>query len=666
MRAALPAPPPAIQSLELPAPIGGLNALDAATHLPETDALLLYNLTAAELGQRVRLGWAEWAIGLTGASDNQVRTVMPFQGSHKNGSTDKLFACTSSGIWDVSGQGAVTAAWAPTTAYQTGSITQAASFVTNDSGKVYVCTQTGTSAGAGGPTGTGTSIADGTCVWNYVASNAAPSRLVTFSTTTGDAGYCTFTVMSTPAGRFLICCDEENGYYVWTESTATWTKPTQQTTSTWATSTAYTITTSYVLNSTNGNTYQCTQSGTSASTGTGPSGFGTGIVDGTCTWSWVPSITGVDPATFAAVCVWKSKVWFVQKDTSLAWWLPTNQIFGTATSQDFGGKMRVGGPLANLYGWSYDAGGGLDSLLVGVSTAGDVVIYQGTDPNSVATFSLFGSWSVGGVPYGRRIATDYGGELLVMSLTGVVQMSKLVVGAPATVGAGTVYETDKIAPLFNLDAQTYYSNQGWAIGMSPGDNVLLCLVPANGSGGNAKPYAMSRSKASWSIYRDLPMLSLGTWQGTAYFGTTDGRVAKITGNVDGVLFGNTNSFSSIDWSMLSGFTTGGTLAQKQVQMIQPMLETQENNPPINAEAKYNLDISEAASPVVTTTTATGNTWDTAKWDSATWGGGAYNEVAPLIGAAGLGRTVAVAVRGRATSRTSILGIGVMFTTGGLL
>lgn len=644
--------------------MGGLNALDAATHLPETDCLLLYNLTAAELGVRVRQGWSEWAVGLTGASDAFVRTVMPFQGSHKSGSTDKLFACTSSGIWDVSTSGAVPAAWAGTTAYKVGSVSTAGNFVTNG-GNTYVCVQSGTSASAGGPTGTGAGIADGTCVWNYVNSNTAPTLLVSFGTTTGEAGYGTFTVMSTPAGRFLLYCDEENGYYVWTESTATWTKPTQQTSTTWATSAAYTSG-QYVLNSTNGNTYHCTGSGTSSSTGTGPTGFGTGITDGTAAWEWAPVVTGVDPATFAAVVVWKSKVWFVQKDTTVAWWLPTNQIFGSATSQDFGGKMRVGGPLANLYEWSYDAGAGLDSLLVGLSTAGDVVIYQGTDPNSIATFGLFGSWSVGGVPYGRRIATDYGGEMLVMSLTGVVQLSKLVVGAPATVGTGLVYETDKIAPLFNLDAQTYYGNLGWQIGMNPGDNVLMCLAPVNGNGGVAKPYAMSRSKLSWSIYRDLPMISLATWQGVAYFGTNDGRVAKVGGYVDGVLLDNTSVFSAISWSWLSGFSDGGSLKQKQVQMLQPMLEAQEQSPPINAQAKYNLDISEATPPTGATSGSSGSTWGSAVWGTATWGSGAYNEVAPLIGATGLGRTVAVAVAGKASTRTSLLGVGVMYTEGGLL
>lgn len=60
-------------------------------------------------------------------------------------------------------------AWAITTAYTVGE------HVTNDTGpvKIYICTTAGTSAGAGGPTGTGSGIVDGTAVWSYVGAKSA-------------------------------------------------------------------------------------------------------------------------------------------------------------------------------------------------------------------------------------------------------------------------------------------------------------------------------------------------------------------------------------------------------------------------------------------------------------------------------------------------------------
>lgn len=51
-------------------------------------------------------------------------------------------------------------AWVGSTSYSVGT------YRTNG-GDVYVCTTAGTSASSGGPTGTGSGIADGSCVWNY-------------------------------------------------------------------------------------------------------------------------------------------------------------------------------------------------------------------------------------------------------------------------------------------------------------------------------------------------------------------------------------------------------------------------------------------------------------------------------------------------------------------
>lgn len=63
--------------------------------------------------------------------------------------------CTTAGIY--------ASAWVASTAYGT-----VGAVVTNDSGKVYRLLTAGTSAASGGPTGTATSITDGTAVWQYV------------------------------------------------------------------------------------------------------------------------------------------------------------------------------------------------------------------------------------------------------------------------------------------------------------------------------------------------------------------------------------------------------------------------------------------------------------------------------------------------------------------
>ena len=68
--------------------------------------------------------------------------------------------------WQCTTAGRLAPAWAPSTAYVVGAV------ALNDTDKIYACVTAGTSAGSGGPTGTGTAITDGTAVWDYISPKA--------------------------------------------------------------------------------------------------------------------------------------------------------------------------------------------------------------------------------------------------------------------------------------------------------------------------------------------------------------------------------------------------------------------------------------------------------------------------------------------------------------
>lgn len=597
-----------VETAVLPAPIGGFNTMDVGPRMPELDAIYIYNLIAAEYGLRSRLGYREWCTNLSGSSGDGVRTIVPFSGNAKNGVDDKLFATTNEGIWDVT------------------------------------------------------------------ASSATPPQVVTFANTFLDAGRGISTVASTAGGRFLVYCDEENGLYVYTPISASWTQVAAGVTELWAPTTTYLVG-DQIVNG--GNVYVVTIAGVSAASG-GPSGTGTGITDGTVTWNFVSAApTGVigtsladqqagltaDPAKFVFCVVWKNRLWFVEKDTSRAWYLDVNAIYGTATSFDFGVRMQKGGPLVGLYNWSYDGGSGLETLLVGISSAGDIVIYHGTDPSSIETFGLRGTWSVGGVPSGRRIATDYGGDVLVTSSLGVVPLSKLVVGA--AVEDRAIYATAKIANFYSRLVQLRRGLPGWAIHIHPTDNALMLLVPAL-AGGPTEPLVMAMATRGWSQYRDLPIMCGESWNGEFYFGTNDGRVAWNTDYIDAVPIGGavlteTSTISPIEWSVLTAFRNLDNSRVKRVHMMRPTVLSGSSRPVVKCFARYNYNFVE---PIVTSGTPSGG-WGSAIWDDAEWGA-EYTVGQPIQGGIGLGRDVAIAVRGSATSRTTLVSIDVFFEQGGLL
>ncbi len=74
--------------------------------------------------------------------------------------------------------------------------------VLNDTGKLYVCTAEGTSAGSGGPTGTSVGIADGSVTWAYVVTASAAVVVPFESEDTGEivANAGTLTQIETSVG----------------------------------------------------------------------------------------------------------------------------------------------------------------------------------------------------------------------------------------------------------------------------------------------------------------------------------------------------------------------------------------------------------------------------------------------------------------------------------
>lgn len=524
----------------IPAPVGGLNTVDPGYALPELDCPLLYNMIGGENGLRVRQGYKEWCTGLTGATNNAVRTMLPFFGSGTSGSADRLFACTSSGIWSVG------------------------------------------------------------------ASSAMPPSVLTFTSSAGDAGRGVARgIVNSANAHFLMYCDEQNGYHVYTEGTDSWAAVTA----------------------------------------------GAGATQ----------INGVDPANFVFVTVWKNWVLFVEKNTSKMWFgAAVRSLYGTVTSFDFGSQFRHGGNLVGLWSSTGDYGAGMDDHLVAISSSGDVVVYKGTDPNSASAFSIVGQWFIGGVPKGRKIATPFGGDLLILGSVGVMQLSKLAMNQQF--GESPQYETRKIANYFSKQVQLYSTINGWSIAVHPEDGTLLVMIPTADDTATGQ-LAMSLRTMGWSQYRDLPILSAEAWGRKLYFGTADGRVCIHTDYLDNVNLAGT-SFSLIKFSGITAFRNNGNAAMKHVEGIRATYLYEGGIIATKEEARFRYDLTEATAPAPSASNNS-NAFDTAQFDTATFGGDFATQQL-MRGATGCGPDVAIAFAGAVSSRTVLVGFDVAYKQGRIL
>jgi hypothetical protein len=288
-------------------------------------------------------------------------------------------------------------------------------------------------------------------------------------------------------------------------------------------------------------------------------------------------------------------------------------------------------------------------------------------------FLLHGVWFIGAVPAGRRIATKGGGDVLLLTSLGVLPLSRLVSGA--NILDPKSYLTEQIAPLFTLLMSTARGSRGWAMMLDPLSNALLITVPtvAPDASGNPQPTSQlvySFAAQSWSQYgpgpigatatRALPIYSGDTFDGKLFFGTVDGKVCIHEGYVDNVQLADPNAYTDIDYALLTGCNNLGSVKQKQVDIVRPQFLAGSDAPSFNVEARFNLSQAELA--VVAAAAGGTNTWDFGTWDSSTWGDD-QQAVSRVIGAAGMGVHAAIALRGKARSRTVLVGFDVAFRVG---
>lgn len=85
----------------IPAPVGGWNSRDAYEAMKPEDAIRLINWLPGTLGVKVREGYAEWASGMSGPAQALMEYSPPV------GASLKLFAATTTGIYDVTNQAVV-------------------------------------------------------------------------------------------------------------------------------------------------------------------------------------------------------------------------------------------------------------------------------------------------------------------------------------------------------------------------------------------------------------------------------------------------------------------------------------------------------------------------------------------------------------------------------
>jgi len=329
------------------------------------------------------------------------------------------------------------------------------------------------------------------------------------------------------------------------------------------------------------------------------------------TWSFDgsggPAVTGFNTEDAIHINNFKNRVWFVERDSFNAWYLPVSSIGGAANNIDLSGIFKMGGYLMAMANWTIDNASGVDDYAAFITSEGEVALYKGTDPTSASTWALVGTFRMGR-PIGRRCFCKAGADVLVLTTDGAFPLSKALLTDRSQLNLAA---TDKISNLINADIALYSQNFGWEPIIHPLGKKLIINVPTT-ENTVSHQYVMNTTHGAWCKFTGWNANCFEVLGDDLYFGS-DGKVYQADVGQDD----EGNNIVGVVQQAFSYFGSPGI--QKIFKMARPIFVSEGTVIPsilMNVDFQENRTVAPTYSFGVI-----GAEWNVAEWNVAEWGSG---------------------------------------------
>jgi len=316
------------------------------------------------------------------------------------------------------------------------------------------------------------------------------------------------------------------------------------------------------------------------------------------------TVTGVATSALSHVWLYRQRLFFIEKDTLKAWYLPTAQVGGAAADISLAGIFRRGGSLLTGATWSLDSGDGIDDKAVFISTEGEVAVYSGSDPSTPADWQLEGRYDIGR-PLGKKALMQAGGDLVIATDDGIVPLSQVIQKDPAALSLSAV--TRPIQDTWSREVSS--SDEMVQLVKWTKENMMCVVLPES-----TRMLTANLQTGAWASQSGWPADCAVEYGGSVYIGRANGRIYKLndTGADDGSTFTARVCFAFTDM--------GDPAAYKVATMARAaFFATGEYTYKLGVATDYNPTFKAAPDAANVTTDAM--VWDVSNWDEAVWGGG---------------------------------------------
>jgi hypothetical protein len=348
-----------------------------------------------------------------------------------------------------------------------------------------------------------------------------------------------------------------------------------------------------------------------------------------------PALSTLTTADLSYVWIYKQRLWFIQKDSLDAWYLPVDQVGGELTRWPMGGIFVMGGTLQWGQAWSLDSGGsgGLSEQCVFTTTEGEVAAYQGLSPDVDQGWTKAGLYRIG-KPLGKKAFMRAGGDLVIATSVGFISLASAANKDYAALGQNAVsyaIEDDW------AQAIAERGDQDWRVTVWA-DGQMVLISPPQFEGENPETFVSNVNTGRWCKFRGWDITAMTVFDGKLFFGASNGTVLRgwDTGADEGLPY---------TWQCLPLFSDFEQPASQKTLKTARATTRSPAGLKVQVSGHVNFKAKFPAAPAIPLDTA-GDLWDASVWNQATWGGRqSLTTTGDWVSVGGAGSDLSVGVQG---------------------
>jgi hypothetical protein len=231
-----------------------------------------------------------------------------------------------------------------------------------------------------------------------------------------------------------------------------------------------------------------------------------------------------DDSEFIGVCNFKGRCYYWKDNDDSFWYCQAGGYTGEIKEFDLGAIAQKGGKLLFMTTWTQqDSGDGKDDFAVFVMDTGEILIYQGDDPESIGFWEMIGRYTTA-EPLSIRGHSKYGSDTIIMTMDGYVALSTIVQeGRVSDVPAFSRLITNAITERTKINSGFY----GWDAELFAKQGLFLFNVPLTDSEKAYEQHVLNTVTQRWCRFTEIKTISLVVSDDQLYGGDAFGRVLRV-------------------------------------------------------------------------------------------------------------------------------------------